>query len=82
MKSCIFVGDLALKKAQFGQMFGSLFQVKSFWPPGLDLASSLICRSVGFMKVWSTINGVISLSAGYFSPGRSYCRVPKFCMGL
>ena len=23
-----------------------------FWPPGLDLASRLICRSVGFMKVW------------------------------
>ena len=34
----------------------------------------------------STINGVISLSSfsppRYFSPRRSYHRVPKFCMGL
>ena len=29
----------------------SLFQIKPFWPPGLDLASRLICRSAGFMKV-------------------------------
>jgi hypothetical protein len=48
MQSGIFVGE----KVQFDKMFRSLFQIKQFWPPCLDLASRLICRSAGFMKVW------------------------------
>jgi hypothetical protein len=42
--------------AQFDKMLRSLFQIKPFWPSGLDLASRVICRSVGFMKVWKRLD--------------------------
>ena len=63
MQYCIFVGDWASAKAQFDNIFRSLFHIKPFWPPGLDLASRLICRSVGFFKVCAHVHG--GPSGGY-----------------
>jgi hypothetical protein len=51
MQTFRFLGDWVSEEDQFGKMFRSLFQVKLFWPPGVELASRLICRSAGFMKV-------------------------------
>jgi hypothetical protein len=45
------VGDWVSEKAQFDKNVRSLFQIELVWSPGLDMASRLIYRSAGFMKV-------------------------------
>jgi hypothetical protein len=46
---------LCIRKGSIWSNVWYLFKIQPFWPPGLDLASRLICRSVGFIKVWETI---------------------------
>ena len=72
MHSCIFLVDYVQKKLSLIKIFRYLFQIKPFWPPGLDLASRLICRSADFIKVW-----LIQGEEGIENEGRALKRLVK-----